>query len=68
MVISADSTIGLKLLTDGEEVYLTLDGQRGAHLEKNDEVEVRTSPLELKLVTSSEAQLFRPGQGKARLG
>jgi NAD+ kinase len=58
MVISADSTIGLKLLTDGEEVCLTLDGQRGGHLEKNDEVEVRTSPFELKLVTSSKRNYF----------
>jgi len=58
MVISAGSTIGLKLITDGEEVYLTLDGQRGAHLEKNDEVEVRTSPLELKLVTSPKRNYF----------
>jgi NAD+ kinase len=58
MVISADSTIGLKLITDGEKVYLTLDGQRGAHLEKNDEVEVRASPLELKLITSPKRNYF----------
>ena len=58
MVISAGSTIGLKLITDGEEVYLTLDGQRGAHLIKNDEVEVRTSRLELKLVTSPKRNYF----------
>ena len=58
MVISADSTIGLKLITDGEEVYLTLDGQRGAHIKKNDEVEVRTSPLELKLVSSPKRNYF----------
>jgi NAD+ kinase len=58
MVISADSTIGLKLITDGEEVYLTLDGQRGAHLKKNDEVKVRTSPLELKLVSSPKRNYF----------
>ena len=58
MVISADSTIGLKLITDGEEVYLTLDGQRGAHIKKNDEVEVRSSPLELKLVSSPKRNYF----------
>ena len=58
MVISTDSTIGLKLITDGEEVYLTLDGQRGGYLKKNDEVEVRTSPLELKLVTSPKRSYF----------
>jgi len=58
MVISTESKIGLKLITDGEEVYLTLDGQRGGYLKKNDEVEVRTSPLELKLVTSPQRNYF----------
>jgi NAD+ kinase len=58
MVISTELTIGLKLITDGEEVYLTLDGQRGGYLKKNDEVEVRTSPLELKLVTSPQRNYF----------
>ena len=66
LVISADSTIGLKLITDGEEVYLTFDGQRGAHLEKNDEVEVRTSPIELKLITSPKRNYF--GLVKEKLG
>jgi len=58
MVITADSTIGLKLITGGEQVYLSLDGQRGGHLDKNDEVEVRISPLELKLVTSPKRNYF----------
>lgn len=58
MVISEGSTIRLKLLTDGEKVFLTLDGQRGGRLKKNDEVEVRKSPLELKLVTSPRRNYF----------
>jgi NAD+ kinase len=66
MVVSADSTIGLKLITDGEEVYLTLDGQRGGYLKKNDEVQVRTSPLELKLVASPKRNYF--GMVKEKLG
>jgi NAD+ kinase len=58
LVITADSTIGLRLLTDGEEVHLTLDGQRGAHLEKTDEVLIRISPLELRLVSSPRRGYF----------
>jgi NAD+ kinase len=58
MVVAADSVIGLRLLTNGEEVYLSLDGQRGAPLEEGDEVTVRTSPLELKLVSSSARNWF----------
>lgn len=51
-VVSADSVIGLRLLTNGEEVYLSLDGQRGAPLAEGDEVTVSASPLSLKLVSS----------------
>jgi NAD+ kinase len=58
MVVAADSVIGLRLLTDGEEVYLSLDGQRGAPLEEGDEVTVRSSPLELKLVSSPARGYF----------
>jgi NAD+ kinase len=56
LVIAADSTVGLRLLTDGEEVQLTFDGQRGAPLGKTDEVLIRISPLEVELVSS-------PGRG-----
>ena len=56
MVVASDSVIGLRLLTDGEEVYMSLDGQRGAPLEEGDEITVRSSPLELELVSS-------PGRG-----
>ncbi len=58
MVVAADSVIGLRLLTDGEEVYMSLDGQRGALLEEGDEVTVRASPLELKLVSSPARGYF----------
>jgi NAD+ kinase len=58
MVVAADSVIGLRLLTNGEEVYMSLDGQRGAPLEEGDEVAVRTSPLELKLVSSPARGYF----------
>jgi len=58
MVVAADSVIGLRLLTDGEEVYMSLDGQRGAPLEEGDEVIVRTSPLELKLISSPARGYF----------
>jgi NAD+ kinase len=58
MVVAADSVIGLRLLTDGEEVYMSLDGQRGAPLEEGDEITVRSSPLELRLVSSPARGYF----------
>lgn len=58
MVISADSTVRIQLLTSGEEVYLTLDGQRGVLLEKSDVVEVRRADCELRLVSSPQRNFF----------
>ncbi len=52
MVISLNSLIRIQLLTEGEEVYLTLDGQRGDELVKNDVIEVQKSSLQLELVSS----------------
>jgi NAD+ kinase len=57
-IVSADSVIGLRLMTDGEEVHLTLDGQRGAHLEEKDEVLIRVSSRELLLVSSPRRGYF----------
>jgi NAD+ kinase len=58
MVISSSSVIRLQLLTEGEEVYLTLDGQRGSQLVKNDEVEIKQSDFELRLVSSPKRNYF----------
>jgi len=58
MVISARSAVRIKLMTAGEEVNLTLDGQRGSLLEKGDIVEVVCSRLVLKLVSSPKRNYF----------
>jgi NAD+ kinase len=58
MVISLDSRIRIQLLTAGEEVYLTLDGQRGITLGKNDIVEIEQAAFELTLVSSPKRNYF----------
>jgi len=58
MVVSSDSRIRIQLLTAGEEVYLSLDGQRGVALAKNDFVEAGRSGLELKLISSPRRNYF----------
>jgi NAD+ kinase len=58
MVISSDLTIKIKLLTGGEEVYLTLDGQRGNPLLKDDVVKVRKSDYVLRLISSPKRNYF----------
>lgn len=58
MIIPSASSIQLTLLTGGEEVYLTLDGQRGGVLVCNDVIEIRKAPFELQLVTSPRRSYF----------
>jgi len=58
MVISSSSKIKVQLITGEEEVYLTLDGQRGNPLLKNDVVEVKRSDFELCLISSPKRNYF----------
>ncbi|MEW5900229.1 MAG: NAD(+)/NADH kinase [Acidobacteriota bacterium] len=58
MVVSSGSRIRVQLLTAGEEVYLTLDGQRGVLLGKNEIVEIQKADFELNLVSSPKRNYF----------
>jgi NAD+ kinase len=68
MVISSESAVKIQLLTGGEEVYLTIDGQRGSRMKKNDTVEVHCSDLELRLISSPKRNFFDLLQQKLRWG
>lgn len=67
MVISSSSTIKIQIIA-GEEVYLTLDGQRGYQMELDDIIEVRTSSLEFTLVSSPKRNYFDLLQEKLSWG
>jgi NAD+ kinase len=58
MVVASSSRIRLQLLTAGEEVYLTLDGQRGITLGKNDVIEIKKAGFDLKLISSPKRNYF----------
>jgi NAD+ kinase len=58
MIIPASSEVRVQLLTGGEEVYLTLDGQRGGVLGRNDRIEIRKATVELLLVTSPRRSYY----------
>jgi NAD+ kinase len=58
MLVASDSRIRLQMQTKGEKAYLTLDGQRGYLMEKNETVEVRTSALKLELISSPRRNYF----------
>jgi NAD+ kinase len=58
IVVSASSKVRIQLVTSGEEVFLTLDGQRGASMVKNDVIEIRQADVELELVSSPRRSYF----------
>lgn len=58
MVISSDSEIRIKVKTEGEKTFLTLDGQRGNQMHKNDEVMIRISNYALSLISSPKRNYF----------
>jgi NAD+ kinase len=58
MVVSSDSRIRIQLQTKGEKTFLTLDGQRGNLMEKNEAVEIGASELTLNLISSPQRNYF----------
>jgi NAD+ kinase len=68
MVISSESEVKVQLLTEGEEVYLTIDGQRGESMTKDDTVTVCQSGLRLQLVSSPGRNYFDLVKEKLRWG
>ncbi len=68
MVISSESEVKVQLLTGGEEVYLTIDGQRGELMKKEDMVTVCQSELKLQLVSSPRRNYFDLLKEKLRWG
>jgi len=58
MIISSQVRIKIRLNTGGEEVFLTLDGQRGGEMKKDDIVEVRSSHLKFELISSPKRNYF----------
>jgi NAD+ kinase len=58
LAVPASSTVTVRLLTGGEEVHVTFDGQRGGAFVRDDVVEVRKAPFELQLVTSPRRSYY----------
>lgn len=68
MVISSESEVRIQLLTGGEEVYLSLDGQRGILLMKGDVIVARRAAVELQLISSPGRNFFDLLQDKLGWG
>jgi NAD+ kinase len=68
-VVLPDSVkVLLRLKADDEDVFLTLDGQTGFPLQKDDAIDITKSPHVTKLVTSSERDYFMLIRSKLKWG
>jgi len=57
-VISSDASVRIALLTKGEKVFLTLDGQRGGRMSDGEAVAIKRAEAVLELVTSPRRRYF----------
>ncbi|MBD3414031.1 MAG: transposase [Candidatus Aminicenantes bacterium] len=68
MVISSESEVMIKVLSGGEKAYLTLDGQRGNLVKRNQEIKIKSSNFALSLISSPERNYFDLVQEKLGWG
>lgn len=68
LVVPATSLVEVTLGTQGEEVYLTLDGQEGTSMAHGDAVRVTRSDLSVGLIKVSGRSFYESLRGKLRWG
>lgn len=68
IVVPGASTIDVTLVTDQEEVYLTLDGQEGTALKVGDTISVRRSDAVVRLVRVTDRTFYDSLRDKLHWG
>ncbi|HHN65981.1 MAG TPA: NAD(+) kinase [Nitrospirae bacterium] len=68
IVVSEGSLIEISMLSESEDVFLTLDGQVGFSLKKSDIVEVKKSPHKTRLLIPCERDYFKILREKLKWG
>jgi len=68
VVVPSSGTVEVRLETEGEEVFLTLDGQEGTSLSRGDTVAVTRSRRSARLIKVSDRTFYDSLRGKLRWG
>ncbi len=68
LVLSADETLAVEMVSGGEEMILTIDGQDGAALHEGDRVVIRRADEPLRLVRLPGQTFFSTLRRKLRWG
>lgn len=58
IVVPGDQVMALRLTSDSQDVYLTIDGQAGQPMRQGDRIEVQKSPNRVQLVRNSKLDYF----------
>ena len=58
IVVPGDQLLSVRLTSDLQDFYLTIDGQAGTALQKGDRIEVRKSPNRVLLVRNERLDYF----------
>ncbi len=68
IVLPEDFNIEIMLISDTQEVYLTLDGQRGFLLQRGDSVLITRSPFKARLLLPADRDYFNTLRNKLGWG
>ena len=68
VVVRDFCTVEVKLTGNAEDVYLTLDGQKGIPMQENDRIRITRSPLRLKLIQPPKKSYFEILRNKLKWG
>jgi NAD+ kinase len=68
LIISDDSLIKVELMSESEDVFITVDGQVGARMERHDRIVVRKSEKSLSLVKTPHRSYFEILKQKLKWG
>ena len=68
IVLPDDVSIKITVRTESEDVFLTLDGQTGFSLQKDDTVEIKKTPFTTKILIPRERDYFQVLRNKLKWG
>jgi NAD+ kinase len=68
IVLPADESVSLRLVSSGDDALLTIDGQAGVGLRQDDVVEVRRSPHKTTFLMPSKRDYFQVLRSKLKWG
>jgi len=68
LVLPGDAHIGVRLLSDDQDIVLTLDGQEGIHVHPGEDVAIERSPYRFELLSTSRLSYFEVLRTKLKWG